>query len=1185
MYLKSIEIQGFKSFANKTLFEFHNGITGIVGPNGSGKSNVADAVRWVLGEQSAKQLRGSSMQDVIFAGTEQRKPQGFASVAITFDNSDHVLNVDFDEVTVTRRVFRSGESEYMLNQTPCRLRDINELFFDTGIGKEGYSIIGQGQIDRILSTKPDERRELFDEAAGIVKYKYRKNAAMKRLTSEQENMVRLTDIMSELEQRVGPLQKQSENAREYLKLHDALREREINAFVLESRQGEESLKKTLDRLEIVTGDFEARQADIENLRKEYASGEQALADADAAIEEVRTRQEKLKAALQEREGQILVLKEQIRTEELRTEHAESRKRQLEERASERADNRKETAEKRQELNRQIYDAQSSQAILNRRAEELQEKLSDAQQLIRSGQSRVIGLLNRKTELAADLQKYDTLLEQLRIQKSQLTGDLLKSGTKEQETSEELKRREATLAKRQETLEKGRRKLSELDALLRGQRREFEDLQNAYGELRRAHQASLTRQESLRNLAERYEGYGNAIRRVMEERSSEPGICGVVADLFHVEKEYETAIETALGGSIQNIVTDTEQTAKRLIGFLKKNRHGRATFLPLDAITKTQDFHQREVLKEEGIIGLASGLVRTEKRYDSVREFLLGRIVVADTIDHAMRVSAKYKRTLRIVTLEGDLLNPGGSMTGGAYRNSSNLLGRNREMEALEKQIAGEKEKLEKQKRRLEQLSGSIGNLDRELSELRQNAEDDRLKETAERMRLDAEKEQLEQIQRDAGHTRAELLLLEQSVKEAMQKRSEVLEESGQVEKDQSLTQTASEESIAKSESWQDELKEVRAGLQEQELVLARLSQSDAFLSETLLRLSEEERGEGGELESLNNDLENSREAVSGLNARIASLSDENVQAGEALTACVAQLEVLTKDRERKNSDLRGFFEKQEELSGQLRLLDREQNTLENQKNRQEERLNDLTENLWTEYELNPSQAKALFSENGVPLQELRKEIKALKEQVKKLGPVNVSAIEEYAEVSERYEFMKKQYDDLEVSRKMLLDVIEELDRGMREQFTEQFALIREEFDRVFKELFGGGKGTIELVEGEDILEAGISIISQPPGKKLQNMMQLSGGEKALTAIALLFAIQNLKPSPFCLLDEIEAALDDSNVGRFAGYLHKLTAHTQFIVITHRRGTMSSADRLYGITMQEKGVSALVSVNLIENELS
>ena len=1183
MYLKSIEVQGFKSFANKTLFEFHNGITCIVGPNGSGKSNVADAVRWVLGEQSSKQLRGANMQDVIFSGTQNRKPQGYASVAITFDNSDRHLNLDYNEVTVSRRIYRSGESEYRLNGTQCRLKDVTELFYDTGIGKEGYSIIGQGQIDKILSGKPEDRRELFDEAAGIVKFKRRKAAAKKKLESEQANMVRLSDIMSELSRQVGPLEKQATAAKEYLRLRDELKQYDIDAYAVESTKTESDLAALEKNLAITTRDYEDTNRSSEALKAKYERQQDSLNSLDDQISALRDEISDCQTNRQEKEGAVNVLKEQINTEYLRRTHTSQRMEVLEKEQKEYAAQLEEEQKKRQECSRESYDITAKKDGAQSVLIQVQDGLASYQQALKDDQGKMISLLNEKSSFVGELQKYQTLLEQAKTEQAQMNRRLLESKTDESIWQKREKECEAAYREISQKKTDLAEKQAELSDLLEKEQKRKEQLQNEYYEQRRLHQVSVTRAESLRNLAERYEGYGNSIRKIMEVKKQNPGIHGVVADLIHVEKRYETAIETALGGAIQNIVTDTEQTAKHMIEYLKQGRFGRATFLPLDAITVRDEFSQKEALKEPGVIGLASSLVKTSDMYKRLVSFLLGRIVVVDTIDHGMKVSAKYRRSLRIVTLEGELLNPGGSMTGGAFKNSSNLLGRNRELEELETKIKKETENLNKLSSSFEELEKKVVNLSQQTQKQQNEIQNLTLKETEGRLRVREASQRVEEIVKDREHLNNELVLQEGKLERIKANFEQVasaikeLESAGDESKD----------SADRNQSFVDEMMKQRDDLTKEISELGtkqlQLKQQEQFILANISRIAQEADKRKTEQEELETVFSECEDAVAQKTAQI----DEVQKQMQALEVTVQQKEAeLSKVNERRNhinDSLKGFFAKREELSTRLSALDRDLLRMNNHKERFESRLDELAEYLWEEYELRPSDAKAA-AKSERPLSELKEHIGELKKSIRGLGSVNVSAIDEFKEVSERYTFMKTQYEDLVESEKTLQKVIEELDEGMRKQFKEKFEEIRVEFDRVFKELFGGGKGTLELVEDEDVIEAGIRIISQPPGKKLQNMMQLSGGEKALTAIALMFAIQNLKPSPFCLLDEIEAALDDSNVGRFANYLHKLTANTQFIVITHRRGTMTSADRLYGITMQEKGVSTLVSVNLIEKDL-
>jgi chromosome segregation protein len=1184
MYLKSIEVQGFKSFANKIVFDFHNGITGIVGPNGSGKSNVADAVRWVLGEQKVKQLRSSSMQDVIFSGTEQRKPQGFAYVAITLDNSDQHLAIDYDQVTVSRRVYRSGESEYMINGSACRLKDIYELFYDTGIGKEGYSIIGQGQIDKILSGKPEERRELFDEAAGIVKFKRRKAIAQKKLEDEKQNLVRVNDILTELEKQVGPLAKQSEAAKEYLSLKEELKKYDVNQFLMETEGLRLQMKENEDKENIVARDLEDARQTSEGIREEYDALDTYLSELDESITALRNEKNVSNMETGNLEGRINVLKEQINTEHMNAEHIAGRVKSIHSEVDLKQTQKVSYEEARAEIANQVKSAVEKLKEAEEILSSEDERIRLFEQQIDEGKSHIIDLLNEKASFTAKQQRYEAMLEQVNVRRSEVLQKLLKFKSDESEQDEQL----IKLQKEADEIDEGIAKGDETQAFCETKTEELvgqvKRLNKNLNDKQQEYHTSYTKLESLKNIAERYDGYGGSIRKVMEVRDRVHGIHGVVADLIAVPKKYEIAIETALGGSIQNIVTDSDQTAKQLIEYLKKNRFGRATFLPLTSIGNKNSFQQDKALAEPGVLGLANSLVEADKQYEGLINYLLGRVVVVDTIDHAIALAKKFQYSLRIVTLEGELLSAGGSMTGGAFKNTSNLLGRKREIEELEEicnKALSDVERLEKE---LVMNEGLLSESREELEKIRAEKQQLYLRQNTVKINLRRIEDKKTEIRESYGDLDRENLQLESQIREIGTSQQDLLLAVDKLEKQNQDTGGDLESLNAGLEKSKTDREQFFKNLTAVQLEASSLKQKDDFEQENLRRIKEEIRRLEEELSGLSSGsdgsqliIEEKQKEIDGLRIQI----EKEKTHGE-------ELEQIVKDKAAKKDakarEQKELFQKREELTGRISLLDKEQFRLQSQKEKLNERLEGHVNYMWNEYELTFSTADALRNDDWTSLPDIKRMIASLKDEIRKLGNVNVNAIEDYKEVSERYVFMKTQHDDLVTAEGTLLKIIEELDTGMRKQFEEKFREIRAEFDKVFKELFGGGRGALELVEDEDILEAGIQIISQPPGKKLQNMMQLSGGEKALTAIALLFAIQNLKPSPFCLLDEIEAALDDSNVDRFAKYLHKLTKYTQFIVITHRRGTMVSADRLYGITMQEKGVSTLVSVNLIEEDL-
>lgn len=1184
MYLKSIEIQGFKSFANKILFEFHNGITGIVGPNGSGKSNVADAVRWVLGEQRVRQLRGGTMQDVIFSGTEIRKPQGFAYVAITLDNSDHKLPIAYDQVTVSRRLYRSGESEYKINGNACRLKDINELFYDTGIGKEGYSIIGQGQIDKILSGRPEERRELFDEAAGIVKFKKRKLIAQRKLDDEEQNLVRVKDILSELEKQVGPLKLQSEAAKEYLKLKEELKGRDANLFLLEHKALQLQLSELDQKTSIVKGDWENASSQSEQLKKDF----DRLEEENSASEEkiASTREEHSKSILLKEsiEGQIAVLREQIRSEQLNEENRKERISSIDQELLGKEEQKQEYEKQREETKKQVAQAEQALTQAGQTLSETEQEMARLSKESEAAKAAIISALNEKADLAAKSQRYETMLEQVDVRRSEVTQKLLRFKSDESVQEEELKKEEKRLEQIQEELDRLTELEEETAFRLTAAEEDGAALAARLSRSQQDYHISHSKLESLKNLAERYEGYGNSIRRVMEQKSRIPGIHGVVADLISTSKKYETAIETALGGSIQNIVTDREETAKELIEYLKKNRYGRATFLPLTGISARGGFTQESALREPGILGLASDLVEVKDEYRTLIQYLLGRVVVADTIDHAIALARKFRHTLRIVTLEGELLSAGGSMTGGSFKNSSNLLGRQRELSELQASCRKALQDVEETQKAIADNGRLKAQCAGEAARLRETKQEIVLRKNTAQMNMERLLGKKQEIAESSADLVMENRELEFQLKEIRENRVRLSREEEQLEQLQKEQEARSEQLSRKLSDAQQQKEETAKLLSGAQLTAAGIRQQDRFIAENVSRILKEESSLKEERQRI---LDGSGESEAVISEKLAKIEQLGRQILEETSKAQRLEEALaqnSEEKERLAEKQKSFFRKREELSEEIGRLDKELYRLESQKERLTERMSDQISYMWEEYELTYSGAQALKDEAPGTIPEIRRAIEELKGNIKGLGNVNVNAIEDYREISERYEFLKSQNDDLAAAREALLKIIEELDTGMRLQFEEKFAQIRQEFDKVFKELFGGGHGALILQEDEDILEAGIQIISQPPGKKLQNMMQLSGGEKALTAIALLFAIQNLKPSPFCLLDEIEAALDDSNVDRFAKYLHKLTKNTQFIVITHRRGTMVSSDRLYGITMQEKGVSTLVSVNLVESEL-
>ncbi len=1184
MYLKSIEVQGFKSFANKIVFKFHNGITGIVGPNGSGKSNVADAVRWVLGEQRIKQLRGASMQDVIFSGTEMRKPLGSAYVAITLDNADHQLAIDYDEVTVSRRLYRSGESEYMINGTICRLKDVNELFYDTGIGKEGYSIIGQGQIDKILSGKPEERRELFDEAAGIVKFKRRKYAAQKKLEDEKQNLVRVNDILSELEKQIDPLEKQSEKARIYLRKKEELKTLDVNVFLVENVSIKEQLDAADEKLRIANGDLEDTTSKYEHIKEEYEQIEGRLELLDASIESARATLTDTGVMRSKLEGEMNVLKEQIHSAQGNEEHLRTRIQTLQTSMQEKMQEKESILQQKEEIDEKLTTLQQAREEARALLESVQGRIETLNNDIENGKNTIIDALNNRATIKSKMGRFDTMLEQIQIRKAELNSRILRAKSDEAAQAETIKNLEEEFERVNEAIQNLHDTQETLEERLAGMREELANKDQKLRDTQVSYHQEKSKLEALSNLTERYEGYGGAVKAVMEQKSQEKGIIGVVADIIQVDAQYETAIETALGGNIQNIVTENEETAKSMIRYLKKSRAGRATFLPLTSIKNPQEFKNTDVLKEKGVIGMADELVKVDKKYKDVARSLLGRIVVVDNVDNAVKIAGKFHYSVRMVTTEGELLVPGGAISGGAYKNNSNLLGRRREMEELEKKVRQYVIEIDHLLEDIEETKSARNKLRLEIEDIKGQLQRKFIEQNTARLNVSQAKERKNEAAEGSEELQSEELEMDNQIKEIQTGKEDIvkeLEESEKLEKNVEA-QIAVFQSKLEEERAEESLQSAKVS--EWDVEVEKMRQKDDFERQNVERILGEMRRYEMELQEVQEGLQLSKEEVERKKESILEIEKTILASHTTQSDTELKLKEDIASKEELSAKQKNFFKEREDLSKQMNSLDKEVYRLNGQREKLEESIESQINYMWDEYEITLSDAASMRNEELSDLSSMKKDISRLKDEIRKLGDVNVNAIEDYKNLMERYTFLKTQHDDLVEAEQTLLGIIEELDTSMRRQFNEKFAEINREFDKVFKELFGGGKGTLELIEDEDVLEAGIRIIAQPPGKKLVNMMQMSGGEKSLTAICLLFAIQNLKPSPFCLLDEIEAALDENNVARFAKYLHKLTKNTQFIVITHRRGTMEKADRLYGITMQEKGISTLVSVNLIDKEL-
>ncbi|MCD7818609.1 MAG: chromosome segregation protein SMC, partial [Lachnospiraceae bacterium] len=997
MYLKSIEVYGFKSFANKITFQFHNGITAIVGPNGSGKSNVADAVRWVLGEQSAKSLRGSNMQDVIFAGTQTRRPLGFASVSITLDNSDHQLAVSYDEVTVTRRVYRSGESEYMLNGTQVRLKDINELFYDTGIGKEGYSIIGQGQIEKILNGKPEERRELFDEAAGIVKFKRREQTALKKLDSERQNLTRVNDILSELTRQLGPLQKQAETARVYLQKRDTLKVYDVNLFLSEAEKIRKDLETLTEKQKVTQEQLSQAQSEFDRTKTEYEAAEQEIDRMDALLQTKREEAAQGKLRRGQFENQIQLLQEQIHTARTSDEHFSGRMTALTQQIADCEEQEEQAAQESDAQQNQVTQASADAEVKQSEMLQFRKECTQLENKIEQAKSAIISLLNQRATLKAHIQRYDTMAEQAQLRKAQLSSELLRLKSEEasqENTSREVREEYDTVCAHIEKLtlqcDAISESLTKTQQELTGYNQKMEEDHTRY-------HREASRLESLRNIAERYDGYGNSIRRVMERKGQDPGILGVVADIIRVDQKYETAIETALGGSIQNIVTDTEETAKRQIEFLKSNKYGRATFLPLSGVTGHGGISSPQALKEEGVIGLASSLAQADKKYQTLVESLLGRTLVVDQIDHAIAIARKYRHSLRIVTIDGELLSPGGSMSGGAFKNSSNLLGRRREIDDLEKRTKESRAALDRLQSLIDRTRSERNHMREELVRLNEELQKEYIAQNTAKLRLDEMNEKQSSTSESFQKLCSEQKELDLQIREIDENLSLKRSELGRSEEDEKSFESGISECQTLLEQKRAKEQEAAAEAQKTQLLLSKLEQQAQFIRQNLDRLHGEKKRLRAELSQAEAERKDASGSILEKQKQIAAIQEQLAGADDAEKLLQEEIAEISAKREKTGLTHKKFFAAREELSNRISILDKEIFRLNAQAEKLTEQKDSQINYMWDEYNLTWSSAQELRDDSCTSAAALKKKITELKNEIKALGNVNVNAIEDYRE--------------------------------------------------------------------------------------------------------------------------------------------------------------------------------------------
>lgn len=1182
MQLKRIELIGFKSFADKTELEFVKGITAVVGPNGSGKSNISDSIRWVLGEQSARSLRGGKMEDIIFGGSDSRKPVNYGEVSITFDNAKQMLPLDFSEVTVTRRVHRSGDSEYFINKQSCRLKDITELFMDTGIGKEAYSIIGQGRIDEILSTKSEDRRAIFEEASGIVKYKSRKKEAEKKLDETNQNLLRIHDLLAELEDQRGPLFEQSEKAIEYKKLQEQLKSLDISLYAARIGQTHALWQDTigkldeLQRVQIELSTIVSRHdAQLETQRLELRRSEEELESCNKTLLEISEETEKS-------EGQRKVVLERKRNFEGNLAQLEQTVESMTSRLTEK---QAEWAGLVDQLSHIDEEIASLQAELDAEQSKLQHvALGSEGEGIDELKTRLLGVLNSMAEVRHEAQYARQECESLQVKQDRLQDERNKAAALLDEKLDLQQRHLELIAKVEAEIAECHSQLESLGADVREKESRMGEAQQTLRKWEQRIDALVSRKDTMQEMQDDYDGFMHGVKEVLKMGRRQDGLRGIhgaVAELVKVPGELELAIETALGGALQHVVVSSERHGREAISYLKQRQLGRATFLPLDVIRGRSISEQdmRRITESEGYVGLAVGLVEFEETYRGVISSLLGHVIVSRTLEDANRIAASCQYRFRVVTLEGDVVNPGGSMTGGSRHNkSSNLLSRQRLIDELQQQIdqataqASELTgRMNEMRQEAEQLLHSQGGLRAAVEKKRQEEKD----LLAYRLQLEHQisslQDQLGQHDRELADALRLFGEFERKCAECEKTYKAKQQEEDELQQRIQLAETDRKANLTAKEQLQSHLTDLK-------VKLARANQQKQTYEEQKEKLHME-------LVMSSGDKEQNQQLKSRLEQDLALSEQEYAQLSEKYNHLHTRRRNLSDEieyRRATRADLHAKLQQEEdktrEQRQQLKETEDELHRVEVQANRLDVELDNLLKKLSEEYGLSYELAKERYAApEDVEL--AGQQVKQLKREITMLGDVNLGAIEEYARVSERYEFLSTQQNDLLEARQALYHVIEEMEAEMSNRFRQTFEAIRSHFVVVFTKLFGGGRADLILAEPDQMLSTGIEIVAQPPGKKLQNLQLLSGGERALTAIALLFSILRVRPVPFCVLDEVEAALDEANVARFAEYLREFSNETQFIVVTHRKGTMEEADVLYGVTMEEGGVSKLVSVRL------
>ena len=1180
MYLKRLEMQGFKSFADKTVLEFMPGITAVIGPNGSGKSNISDSIRWILGEQSMKSLRGTKTQDIIFAGTQSRKSLGFAEASLVFDNTDGTLPIEYSEVTVTRKIYRSGETGYYINKAPCRLKDVVELFMDTGIGRDGYSIIGQGKIDEILSNKSEDRRHIFEEAAGIVKYRSRKEETEKKLEQTKLNLLRINDILTEIEGNLEPLQMQADKAKKYLNLKEELKNIEVGLFIYNIEKYRQALEELTSDEEIMNSTLNQEEGKLEKIKILKEELKDRIDEITLQIENMQNIGFESQKEIEKLNSNINLAEAKIKNNIENTELYQKEIKELEEKIENLKQDIEQKQNKKDNLKQNKEKFENELKAKEEELKKLTEKLSSKEIEIEAKKKQVEENIDKKYELQTEISTQTANIDNIEKRQKQI----------KQEIDANILNLDRTRMKREDIakgfyqIENNRNKVLKSIENIDSQKQEIDkkikefDLQiiNNTNDMR----MKQSRYNFLVETEKEKEGYIKSVKSLLIDcekiKELGKGMHGVLANIISVPSEYETAIEMCLGASLQNIVTDTEEDAKKLVEHLRKNNLGRASFLPITSVKgkKLDSIKGKKI----GVVGVASDLVKFDKKYEQIILSLLGRTVVVDNMQNAINLAKENNYSFRIITTEGDVINPSGAITGGSVaKKTVNILGRSREIEVLEKELKGLKNKISKLEEDKEKYVDSSENIIEEVQSLEKQLQEIDITYATEKQRIISIDENIEQIQNRIDKLKEEAEKAQKSKNETLaskQKNKECIEKmSKQNEEDQKIID---EFSNANKES-QKYIDDLNLDITNLKISVSSFNESEVSIQEMTEMIMKEiethtKNKDNKSLQIKNAILENDK-----LKIEIENTKQEIEKVKSKVSNSGENIDKMKKERIEKNEKLSKKEEEQTEQFKRIEELKAQITKIEVKKTKTEEDITDVINKMWEEYELTPNNAGEYQKPENVAVTQRR--VNVLRTDIKELGSVNVDSIEEYKKLKDRYDFMCEQRLDLEDTMSKLRKVIQDMTETMKQQFKEKFEIINKNFGEVFKELFGGGMAEVTLTDEENILECGIDITVQPPGKKLQNMTLLSGGEKAFTAIALLFAILKINPAPFCVLDEIEAALDDVNVYRYAEYLKKFAKETQFLVITHRKGTMEAADTVYGVTMEEKGISKLLSMKL------